>query len=88
MADITEPKGSTNYTEWPNPEWFDLWTKANATRDENEQRTMINQMLQIMHDDSPWLFLYFQPDFYGKSNRITWQAQADKIYLYTAALAK
>ncbi len=88
MADITEPKGSTNYTEWPNPEWFDLWGKANSTRDEKEQRTIINQMLQIMHDDSPWLFLYFQPDFYGKSNRINWQAQPDKIYLYSAELAK
>jgi peptide/nickel transport system substrate-binding protein len=86
MADITEPKGATNYTEWPNPEWFKLWKQANETRDEKEQRTIINKMLDIMADDSPWLFLYFQPDYYGASNRITWNAQPDKVYLYSAAL--
>lgn len=86
MSDISEPTGSTNYTEWPNPEWFSRWTKLNASRDEKEQRTLINEMLQIMYDDSPWLFLYFQPDFYAASNRIAWTAQADKIHVYDAKL--
>ena len=86
MADITEPTGATNYTEWPNPDWFKLWAQVNAERDPAKQQTIINQMLQIMADDSPWLFLYFQPDFYAYSKRITWNAQADKIYLYSAAL--
>jgi peptide/nickel transport system substrate-binding protein len=86
MADITEPKGATNYTEWNNPDWFKLWKDANAERDPKKQREITNKMLQIMYDDSPWLFLYFQPDFYGASNRINWTALPDKIYLYTAAL--
>jgi len=86
MADIAEPTGATNYTEWPNPEWFTRWAKLNASRDEKEQRTLINEMLQIMYDDSPWLFLYFQPDFYAQSNRITWTAQADKIHITSAKL--
>ena len=86
MADITEPTGATNYTEWPNPKWFTDWTKLNATQDTKVQRQLINEMLQVMYDDSPWLFLYFQPDYFASSNRITWDAQADKVYLYSAAL--
>jgi peptide/nickel transport system substrate-binding protein len=88
MADISAPDAETNYTNWNDPEWFKLWAQVNAERDPAKQKQIINQMLQIMYDDSPWLFLYMQPDFYAASNRITWTAQPDKIYLYTAALKK
>jgi peptide/nickel transport system substrate-binding protein len=52
-----------------------------------EERAVINEMLEIMYNDSPWLFLYFQPDFYGVSNRLDWQARRDEqVIVYDAAL--
>ncbi len=38
-------------------------------------------MLQIMHDDPPWLFLYFLPNYYGVSDRIDWSARRDEQIL-------
>jgi hypothetical protein len=35
-----------------------------------EQRVIIDEMLQVFYDDGPWLHMYFQPDFYGVSNRV------------------
>jgi peptide/nickel transport system substrate-binding protein len=46
-------------------------------------------MLQVFHDDGPWLLLYFQPDFYGVSKRVTWRARRDeRIELFDAKLAR
>jgi peptide/nickel transport system substrate-binding protein len=47
-------------------------------RDSAKERDVINQMLQVMHDDPPWIFMYMQPDFYGVSNRVEWQARRDE----------
>jgi len=78
MSDISAPDASTNYTGWNNPKWFELWNSLADIRDAAKERDVINQMLQVMHDDPPWLFLYFQPDFYGVSNRVDWQARRDE----------
>ena len=44
-------------------------------------------MLQVFYDDGPWLHLYFQPDFYGVSNRIEWTARRDeRVYVFDARL--
>jgi peptide/nickel transport system substrate-binding protein len=74
MADISTPDGATNYAEWSNPEWFTLREQlANAALTEEETQEIVFAMLDVMHGDPPWLFLYFQPDFYGVSNRVEWQ---------------
>ncbi len=89
MADISTPTGATNYTEWSNPEWFALReTLADPSLTAEEAQNIVNQMLEVMYNDPPWLFLYFQPDFYGVSNRVDWQARRDEqIIVYNATLA-
>jgi peptide/nickel transport system substrate-binding protein len=87
MADISEPTGATNYTEWPNPEWFSRWNSLADIRDPAEERKVINEMLEIFYNDPPWLLMYFQPDFYGVSNRVDWQARRDEqVIVYNAKL--
>ena len=52
-----------------------------------EQRKTIDRMLKIFYDESPWLLMYFQPDFYGVSTRIDWAPRRDeKIYINEAKL--
>ena len=54
---------------------------------EEEQRVIIDEMLQVFYDDGPWLHMYFQPDFYGVSNRIVWEPRRDEyVELFEAAL--
>ena len=57
------------------------------TEDPAEQRAIIDEMLEIFYEDGPWLHLYFQPDFYGVSDRIEWTPRRDEhIELWDARL--
>jgi peptide/nickel transport system substrate-binding protein len=78
MSDLSTPDAGTNYTEWNDPDWFSGWDRIAATRDPAEQRVIIDEMLQVFYDKGPWLLMYFQPDFYGVSNRLEWQARRDE----------
>jgi peptide/nickel transport system substrate-binding protein len=87
MTDLARVDAGTNYTHWNDPRWFDRWEDiANATTPE-ETRVIVDEMLQVFYDDGPWLHMYFQPDFYGVSDRIDWAPRPDeKVYLFTAGL--
>jgi peptide/nickel transport system substrate-binding protein len=87
MTDLAKVDSGTNYTHWDDPRWFDRWADISAAKTPEEQRVIIDEMLQVFYDDGPWLHLYFQPDFYGVSNRLNWTARPDeKVYLFSAAL--
>lgn len=87
MADLSAVDAGTNYTHWDDPRWFDRWEDINNAETEEEQRVVIDEMLQVFYDDGPWLHLYFQPDFYGVSNRVDWSPRPDeKVYLFGAGL--
>ncbi len=79
MSDISKPDAATNYTEWSNPEWFEGWTKLSETRDSVKEKEITDGMLEIMYNDPPWLFMYFQPDFYGVNNDVNWEPRRDEI---------
>ncbi len=87
MADLSTPTAGTNYTNWEDPEFFSGWAELSQKRPEAEQRATINRMLKIFYERGPWLLMYFQPDFYGVSNRVDWNARRDeKIYINEAKL--
>ncbi|KKC33523.1 ABC transporter substrate-binding protein [Devosia psychrophila] len=89
MADLSAVDAGTNYTEWKNPDWFSGWPEIAAAATEEEQRAVIDRMLEVFYNDPPWLMLYFQPDFYGVSNRVTFEPRRDeKVYLFDVALTK
>lgn len=88
MTDISAPDAGTNYTNWNNEEWFELWGQLAGTTPEAEAE-LVDQLLEVMYNDPPWLFLYFQPDFYGVSDRVNWQARRDEfVVVYNATLAE
>jgi peptide/nickel transport system substrate-binding protein len=89
MTDLSTPEAGTNYTSWQNMDWFDGWAEIAEARTPEEQRPIINRMLEVFYNDPPWLMLYFQPDFYGVSNRIDFDARRDeRVYLWEAQLAQ
>jgi peptide/nickel transport system substrate-binding protein len=77
MADLSAPDAGTNYTNWANEEWFALWDQTAGTTPDVE-RELVNQMLEVFYNDPPWLLLYFQPDFYGVSDRLEWTPRRDE----------
>ena len=85
MTDLAEVNSGTNYGHWDDPRWFSRWADLSEATTPEETRTIIDEMLQVFYDDSPWLHLYFQPDFYGVSNRIDWEARRDERVLVFAA---
>jgi peptide/nickel transport system substrate-binding protein len=87
MADLSAPDAGTNYTNWANEDWFELWGQAQGV-DAATERALVDQMLEIFYNDPPWLLLYFQPDFYGVSNRLDWQARRDEQIVVYNALPK
>jgi peptide/nickel transport system substrate-binding protein len=88
MSDISTPDAATNYTEWNNADWFAGWDEIAATRDPAVQREITDRMLEIMYNDPPWLFLYFQPDFYGVAGDVDWQPRRDEVIDATTAQPK
>ena len=85
MNDIARVDSGTNYANWSDPRWFGRWDALIDAATPEESRRLIDEMLQVFYDDGPWLHLYFQPDFYGVSKRITWQARPDeRVYAYEA----
>jgi peptide/nickel transport system substrate-binding protein len=89
MADLSAVDAGTNYTEWKNQAWFDGWPKIAAATTEEERRVVIDEMLDVFYNDPPWLMLYFQPDFYGVSNRVNFEPRRDeKVYLFDVTLAE
>ena len=87
MADFADVNSVTNAPNWSDPDWFSLWPEANRKQPEADRQKVVNRMLQVFHDKGPWLLLYFQPDFYGVSNRLNWQARRDeRINLVGATL--
>jgi peptide/nickel transport system substrate-binding protein len=87
MTDLSRVDAGTNYTHWDDPRWFDRWEDISNATSEEEVRQIVNEMLEVFYEDGPWLHLYFQPDFYGVSNRIDWTPRPDeKVYLFNAGL--
>lgn len=89
MAILARVTSGPNYTEWSDPRWFDRWDEMMNEQDPDQQRKIINEMLEVFYEDGPWLHMYYQPDFYGVGKRIDWTARRDEtIDLWDVQLTK
>ncbi len=87
MTDMADVDSGTNYTHWDDPRWFGRWADLAEAETPEQSRAIIDEMLQVFYDDGPWLHMYFQPDFYGVSDRIEWTARRDeRVYVFDARL--
>ncbi|MBM6581885.1 ABC transporter substrate-binding protein [Microvirga sp. BT689] len=78
MALFPSREAPVNNGMWHNPEWQRRWDSLAGIRDPDQERTVVNEMLEIFYRDPPWIMMYFQPDFYGVSNRIAWEPRRDE----------
>jgi len=79
LADFSAPDGGANYTDFADPEFFAGWRRIEQTHDPAEQGKALSAMMHVFHERGTWLNLYFLPDLYGVSNKLSWQPRADEL---------
>jgi peptide/nickel transport system substrate-binding protein len=79
LADFSAADGGSNYTDFADPEFFAGWRQIEQTHDPAEQAKAVRAMMNVFHERGTWLNLYFLPDLYGVSNKISWQPRADEL---------
>ncbi|WP_210483833.1 ABC transporter substrate-binding protein [Microvirga antarctica] len=86
MALFPSREAPVNNGMWFNPEWQKRWDSLAGIRDPKEEEKIVNEMLEIFYRDPAWIMMYFQPDFYGISNRLNWEPRRDeRIDVLTAS---
>ena len=88
LADFSGPQGETNYTEWPNPEFFALRDSLkDLVNDPEAERAAEQEMLRVFYEDPPWLLLYFAPTLEAVSDRLDYEPRIDTFMtVYNAKL--
>jgi peptide/nickel transport system substrate-binding protein len=69
----------TNTGQWYSPRFQADFDSLKSVRDPVRERAIVDDMLAIFRDDCPWIFLYFQPDFYGVGEQIDWTPRRDEL---------
>ncbi len=72
-------EANNNYNDWNNPEWFALFAQMSQERDREARQLIVNRMLEVFYNDPPWLLLYFNPAYFGVSDRIVWEPRRDEV---------
>ena len=79
---VLRPNLFANLTAWKNREFVENYKKLGQAFDPDERRRISYRMQRIVHEESPWVFLWNQYDFFGLSARTQWIPRPDeRIYL-------
>jgi peptide/nickel transport system substrate-binding protein len=79
MSLFSTRTAGTNSGLWFNPEWQAGFDSLKNVRDPIQERAIVDHMLAVFRDDAPWIFLYFQPDFYGVGQHSAWTPRRDEL---------
>lgn len=70
---------NTNTGEWDSQAWRNDLHDLQGVRDAAQETAIINNMLEVFRNEAPWIFLYFQPDFYASGPRVEFHARRDEL---------
>lgn len=69
---------------WANPGYNSLVDELSKTFEERRAQDLCYRAQEYMHREAPVVFLYFQVDYYGLSNRVDWKPRPDERVFPTA----
>jgi len=76
-------------TRWADPEYDKLFVAGRSTNDTAEREKIYHQMMTILHEQNPSIFLFGLPSLYGVSKDVTgFGAAADKLLRLTEVQLK
>lgn len=67
------------FSNFSNPEVDRLMEQARKELNAEKRKKLYSQLLHLVRDEAPWLFLYQQVDLYGASSRIKWSPRSDEV---------
>jgi peptide/nickel transport system substrate-binding protein len=67
------------FSNYSNPEVDKLMEQARKELNAEKRKKLYSQLLSLLRDEAPWLFLYQQMDLYGVSNRVKWAPRSDEV---------
>ena len=70
---------NTNTGEWESKKWQEGLKSLEGVRDLQQESAVVKQMLADFRDEAPWIFLYFQPDFYASGPRVSFTPRRDEL---------
>ena len=70
------------------PEIDDLLNRASATTDQELRRDLYQQVMPLINEAAPTIFLYKQPVLFGMSERLDWGPRSDEFLLMSDARFK
>lgn len=60
------------------PRFEDLWEDISIAFDVRKRRDVCYRMQEVIHDEAPVIFIWFQTDIYGVSQRLVWKPRPDE----------
>ncbi len=79
---VLRPRLFANLTAWSNREFIEGYRRLGQVFRPGERRRISFGMQRIVREESPWVFLWNQYDFFGLSARTRWTPRPDeRIYL-------
>jgi peptide/nickel transport system substrate-binding protein len=76
-------------TLWVDPEYERLFVAARSTTDRAERERIYHQMMEILNQQNPALFLFGLPSLYGVAKHVSgFGAASDKILRLTQVQLK
>ena len=75
------PLFTTDYpiSTWGTPESDKLITQAAFETNPAQRNATYAKVLNIIHEQAPWLFLFEYQDLYGINKRVNWQPRTDEL---------
>lgn len=67
------------FSNYSKPEVDKLMEQARGEMNVEKRKKLYSQLLHLIRDEAPWLFLYQQVDLYGVGARIKWSPRSDEI---------
>lgn len=82
--------GRTPLTKYKNPKVEQLLADADRAREDKRSEELYRAAQEIIWQDNPWIFLYYQPELYGASKKLTgFKPRPDEFFLlFDASLTR
>ncbi|MCL4302280.1 MAG: hypothetical protein KJ077_41715 [Anaerolineae bacterium] len=75
--------------KWLDEEFDAMFDTLISTVDSDQRQQQCYELQEYMREEVPLMFLYFQVDYYGVSNRVDWTPSPnERIYIYSAKFAR
>jgi peptide/nickel transport system substrate-binding protein len=77
---------SKRLSGYKNPQVDALWDQAQREFDPRQREAVLRQVLGLIRDDAPSVFLWTQQDLYGLTRRLNWAGRPDsRVMLHQAS---